>query len=129
MSGDPADNGVPPDRTTIQHQLTQPAPAYDPGNVYWRGAVETLRWSLGQRGTAPVSQHLLAAGLDAPRRPAVNQEAQYAYECMRGERRPPEEFGMDYLAGAENTLCWVAGGRGFASPLGPEYVRAEYGID
>jgi len=36
---------------------------------------------------------------------------------------------MRYLTGAENTLCWVAGGRGFASPLNSEYVRAEYGID
>jgi len=36
---------------------------------------------------------------------------------------------MRYLTGAENTLCWVVGGRGFASPLNSEYVRAEYGID
>jgi hypothetical protein len=135
MSGDPSDNGVPPDRATIelalrvaQKRLTEPPASYDPGNMYWRGAAETLRWSLGQRGIAPVSERQVAANLDAPRRTAVNQEAQYAYECMRGDRRLPEDVSQGYLTGAENTLCWVAGGRGFAMPLDPSWLREHYGI-
>jgi hypothetical protein len=136
MSGDPADNGVPPDRQLVeralrvaQYHLANPTASSEPDEAYWRGAREALRWSLGRRGTAPVSQLAAQVDLDGPRRATVDQEARYTYECMRGERRTPEEFGMRYLTGAENTLYWIARGHGFVTSLAAEVVREEYGID
>ena len=133
---DPSNNGVPPDRATVERALrvarrecAQPAESYDPGNDYWRGAIEALRWSLNQRGTAPVSELTDVADLDVPPRSIVRREALHTHDVMRGDRRRTDGVSMGYLAGAENTLMWVAGGRGFAAPLDVGWLRENYGIE
>jgi hypothetical protein len=136
MSGDLSDNGVPPDRPLVEralrvaiHESRQPRTSYDPDTRYWIGATEALRWCRGERDTGPVSDEFDPVDLDEPQRRTIRREARYTYECMKGERRPPDGNDMRYMTGVENTLMWVATGHGFAGVLDPDWLREHYGFD
>lgn len=120
---DPSESGIPPDLATIELALRvaeRQCNGEFPGS-YWHGAAEALRWALGLRDMAPVSQEQQAADLHTPRRPVLRSEAEIAYEYMTGARRG--DFGMRYLTGVENTCMWIVAGRGFAQTLDRDWLR------
>jgi hypothetical protein len=82
------------------------------GGWHYRGVVETLRWAVGDRPDAPVSETVLDHPLGYW---DVSRERGYAERAWRGEIKT----GMraDYLLGVEHTTSWLPeGGDGIGIP-------------
>jgi hypothetical protein len=127
---DPSVSGVRPNRAMVrralrvaQHRLANTSPQALDAWEYWKAAVHSLRWSLGETVNSPLKEREIRVDLEASRR-AVGEEAAHAYECMKGNARPPAHVEtMGYLRGVENTLHWVTLGSGFGDSLSAESLR------
>lgn len=127
---DPSESGVPPDHAMIsralyvaRQELAHRKPADHPSEGYWRGAIASLMWSLGESGVSPLTETPVRVNLNEQYRRTVWREADEAHRCIVGHRRSPEDLPPGYLQGVENTLHWVARGTGFITNLSNEAVR------
>ncbi len=77
------------------------------GPVFMRGALETLRWALGQQEAAPVTGQKV--GYPVPRRIVSNEAFEATTAMYNSGRAAVGPLHQSFLEGVEHVAMWLTG--------------------